>query len=1002
MARSHKLWWRKSEMDLLDADTETKHGTDTDECVKDQNGSLNQISLQSPKSSKTTLEQNHIHCLASPSEGHGGLQAKTETLCLLRPSGEREGEESEREEREKEETESSDDNTTQYSIHPPHDCPYLLLLQGCIPTQDFVIYLLVGPSIIIGQQSDHEDELKPDILLFAADILPRHCYLYRQTAGSPTTLRPCQNAMVTRNGEMLRREVQLTSGDVIGLGQCYLFLFKDPLALTHKEVNSIAPEPNLSAVPWMLGHTTSATTTHHSREMTLYNTCISTCTDLQSQSSKQPLSRSPPFLKSPEGHSLTLNYEIEDEDRIVEEIVSMGSNSADDRPPLTIAFLLCMCIQYSSTSLHTSDLRRLLLLIASGVQSAMWEHTKDLAAVQPEVLSGEGLNSEDLKPLSPKEVISGLHPLVVWMSNSLELLHFIQYELPLILEWKTRKGQRQSEQEEREGEESKEMESLALLELHLSCVHSASEETMAVLEEVIMLAFQQCVYYITKVLHPILPSFLDCCPFRESPDPPTTGMSAQVIGSRGLGVPGEIQQAVEVLTETWRLLSDCQLHPEISSQLIGYLFYFINASLFNLLMERGPEPGFYQWSRGVQMRANLDLLLDWAQAAGLGELALEHTHTLSSAINLLAMPRKNLLQMSWASLQSDYPALNLAQLNHLLSLYSPPSSCKHTWTPSAQDQAAAHNSADILESFDTHNSLVLPNGGYQFQLRRVVIDLSLVEQLDKLQEFISTLSHCQSNDVTASTVSAAVPPSPPSLASRFSAHYLGEVNSCGTLLLSQKLRNLELQTRIMETSKMRMSALDPSCLLTPPNTPHIIDSADLVKAEQDKWLQADSETPPWSSGVDAHDEGGLVFECLAALKADRLKSDCPSMKKNVELNEEEDEQGGEEEEDDQYDDSNDEVFSLELERGETGLGLALVDTRDTSLRSRGVLICAVVPDSPAARCKKLVPGDRILAVNGVSLLGLDYQSGKDLIQSSGDIVRLLVARSDWMTKGIQN
>lgn len=33
----------------------------------------------------------------------------------------------------------------------------------------------------------------------------------------------------------------------------------------------------------------------------------------------------------------------------------------------------------------------------------------------------------------------------------------------------------------------------------MSCVRSASEETIAVLEEVIMLAFQQCVYYFTKV-----------------------------------------------------------------------------------------------------------------------------------------------------------------------------------------------------------------------------------------------------------------------------------------------------------------------------------------------------------------------------------------------------------------------------------------------------------------------------------------------------------------------
>lgn len=56
------------------------------------------------------------------------------------------------------------------------------------------------------------------------------------------------------------------------------------------------------------------------------------------------------------------------------------------------------------------------------------------------------------------------------------------------------------------------------------------------------------------------------------------------------------------------------------------------------------------------------------------------------------------------------------------------------------------------------------------------------------------------------------------------------------------------------------------------------------------------------------------------------------MNRIVELKEEEDEQEGEEEEDDHYDDSNDEVFSLELERGERGLGLALVDTKVSEKR----------------------------------------------------------------------
>lgn len=40
--------------------------------------------------------------------------------------------------------------------------------------------------------------------------------------------------MVTKNGQGLRNEEPLCSGDIIGLGQHYLFLFKDPLASMHK------------------------------------------------------------------------------------------------------------------------------------------------------------------------------------------------------------------------------------------------------------------------------------------------------------------------------------------------------------------------------------------------------------------------------------------------------------------------------------------------------------------------------------------------------------------------------------------------------------------------------------------------------------------------------------------------------------------------------------------------------------------------------------------------
>lgn len=88
----------------------------------------------------------------------------------------------------------------------------------------------------MGRQSDHGDASKPDILLFAPDILLKHCYFHRHSPGGPTMLCPYQDAMVMRNGEVLRKEVQLSPGDVIGLGQRYLFLFKDPLALMHKVI----------------------------------------------------------------------------------------------------------------------------------------------------------------------------------------------------------------------------------------------------------------------------------------------------------------------------------------------------------------------------------------------------------------------------------------------------------------------------------------------------------------------------------------------------------------------------------------------------------------------------------------------------------------------------------------------------------------------------------------------------------------------------------------------
>lgn len=126
-------------------------------------------------------------------------------------------------------------------------------------------------------------------------------------------------------------------------------------------MNDAAPDPEVTAASWLLRQTSGAPTTNHNTEPAPRNAR----TGLQSPSGD------PPSLKSPEGHSLTLSYELEDEEHVVGEIVAMGSRM-EDRPPLTVAFLMCASVQYSATCRRTSDLRRLLLLIARGVQDAMW------------------------------------------------------------------------------------------------------------------------------------------------------------------------------------------------------------------------------------------------------------------------------------------------------------------------------------------------------------------------------------------------------------------------------------------------------------------------------------------------------------------------------------------------------------------------------------------------------------------------------------------------------
>lgn len=72
-----------------------------------------------------------------------------------------------------------------------------------------------------------------------------------------------------------------------------------------------------------------------------------------------------------------------------------------------------------------------------------------------------------------------------------------------------------------------------------------------------------------------------------------------------------------------------------------------------------------------------------------------------------------------------------------------------------------------------------------------------------------------------------------------------EFGACDAFLITEKLQNLE----------MTKSSLDPSALLTPPNSPQIVKQPDAMKTHQDKWGNDGGVTFPWSSAEDLHDDG---------------------------------------------------------------------------------------------------------------------------------------------------
>ncbi|XP_067878089.1 ras-interacting protein 1 isoform X2 [Heterodontus francisci] len=580
-------------------------------------------------------------------------------------------------------------------IRPPADLPYFLLLQGYDDKKDLVLHLMAGSKHIFGRtrRGGPGGGEAVDTSLCAPDILPRHCCVRRVERPGRRPAAQVQaypGARLTRNGGLLLGEAELLPGDLLGLGDHYLLMYKEPRAPS-------APPSWLPASPLAGGGAARL------REAFACLLCGRALQEGQEAfgaylSSREPLLR----FRPEEG----------EEGPLLAEIVARaagGADGAEDHFKLAPAYLFAICLQYSVSALEPSHLPILLLRMSNLIKKVTWEKIEEIRDKQPEQQSQD---SEQPPVRALEDVTSDLQPLMFWMSNSIELLNFAQKKVTeMEAVWECAQADGFSS----DPAQSTDFE---------SC-----EEAMAVLDEVIMYTFQQCVYYLTKTLYSALPGLLDTNPFASNTNP----ADVQDLS----GMPEGVRDILAIYQTTYDLSQQYLVHPDLVSQMFGYLFFFSNASVFNTLMERGDGASFYQWSRAVQIRTNLDLILDWLQGVGLGDIAAEYFRKLSTVVNLLCIPKTNLLKMSWASLQEDHSALSPTQLTHVLKNYhlGPGRPRPLAWeaTPTQGDQL---QKGEIFASFTDHPPLILPSENFRLCLSQPVPSESFYGHLQHLRTYL--------------------------------------------------------------------------------------------------------------------------------------------------------------------------------------------------------------------------------------------------------------------------
>nr|XP_032648957.1 LOW QUALITY PROTEIN: ras-interacting protein 1 [Chelonoidis abingdonii] len=580
--------------------------------------------------------------------------------------------------------------------------------------QDFVIYVMTRRRHVFGRRPQPDKGGYVDTFLCAPDILPRHCCVWEaEPAPGPALVRPFRGAAVTLNGGALVREAELHPGDLLGLGQHFLFMYKDP--------RTPQPRPAWLPQPWVSPGLAGAFS------------CQACGRSLQE--------RQDAFQAYVESREPELRYRPKEEEALLREIVRLQGATTFNLAP---AFLLGLCLEHSTRVLEPSHFPRLVARMAQLIKEAVWEkgsrksgdrHPENSgrhrrSSVQtPPTARGSILGQSrgpDISALTPKRVMSQCLP---WSCYNL-----VQ---------KKKVADMEKENSDLEGEQAPGLKG----EMGLRPGENLRRAMAGAggRGHHVHVPCSPCIT-MTKTLYSALPALLDSNPFTAAADL----SHAQELSTMPEGIRGTLA----IYQATLELTRECELHPDLVSQTFGYLFFFSNASLFNTLMERAhlrdavilllrrQAPGAFYRGQSRCDPHHLDLVLDGLQAGlGLGGHRAEFFRKLSTTATAL-LPRQpgqlrgltvSLLPSLPVPAAQRLPALTAPPTHMLLSNYHLGWAPYRGW-PNREGEGMANS--EIFESFSDHPPLILPSEGFRLCPAAPVMDDALHHQLCRLRRFL--------------------------------------------------------------------------------------------------------------------------------------------------------------------------------------------------------------------------------------------------------------------------